>query len=138
MGATNSRDFPTTSGAFQKALSGDYDGFITAFSQIFGSDTGPALAVAYSTYLGGPGTDIAYTVATGHSQAVYVGGYTSSSTFLPPGRPQPVAAKSTFLIQLSFAGETTIPAIPTALYLTAQDWILAHPSLKLRMVRCPV
>jgi len=134
-GKTNSRDYPTTGGAIQKTLAGDYDGFVTAFVQTTANSTSaltgaPVQTIAYSTYVGGSGTDIAYTIATGRNQTVYVGGYTASASFLPACNPQP-AVRSTFLFELSFPSQAVIltaiplapstPSIPTAFYLKAQD-----------------
>ena len=47
-GYTYSSDFPTTSGAFDTALSGSYDAFVTKLSA-------DGSSLAYSTYLGGGG-----------------------------------------------------------------------------------
>ncbi len=87
-GATDSVDFPRTSGAFQPGFAGgspctewgtpDYgfcgDGFIVKLNP-----TGTALA--YSTYIGGTGDDGIITLAIDSSGNTYVGGYTNSTNF---------------------------------------------------------
>jgi uncharacterized protein (TIGR03437 family) len=82
-GATISSDFPTTAGAFQTAYRGwdpqnmfyhTGDGFITKLS----SDGTQAI---YSTYLGGSGDDIVYSIVVDSSGTAYVAGSTSSLNF---------------------------------------------------------
>ena len=125
VGATSSKDYPITSGAVQKTLAGDYDTFITAFSTkttgaILGLAVPTGLPISYSSYLGGSGRDLAYSVATGQNGTVYVAGYTDSSPFLPSGLPQPPAGRpSTFTIQLVFGSGSTPPTIPLAVYWNA-------------------
>ena len=78
-GGTSSADFPTTSGAYQIALNGPSDAFVTKFNP-----SGSSLA--YSTYVGGSGVDQANAIAvipTGGSNAgdVFVTGFTQSPDF---------------------------------------------------------
>ncbi len=73
-GSAYSTNFPTTSGAFQTANSGFYDGFVTKLN--------PAgTALIYSTYLGGGSLDYAFRVVVDVNGYAYVTGYSSSSNF---------------------------------------------------------
>lgn len=88
-GYTRSTSFPTTPGAFQTTggggQSGNNDVFMTKLSPA--GDT-----LAYSTYLGGSGNDVANCVAVDASGSAYVAGYTSSSNFpTTPGAYQAAA-----------------------------------------------
>src|SRR5205807_10510131 len=74
-GDTFSTNFPTTAGAFQTALSGGYDAFVTKLNP-----TGSAPLV-YSTYLGGSGGEIGSGIAVDASGNAYVTGFTSSTDF---------------------------------------------------------
>ena len=73
-GYASSTTFPTTPGAFQAALGGGVDGFVTVLNP-----TGSALL--YSTFLGGTANDEGYKIAVDHSGMAYVTGYTKSSNF---------------------------------------------------------
>jgi hypothetical protein len=72
-GGTNSSDFPTTPGAFDRTLGGVRDAFVTKLNA-----TGSALA--YSTFLGGTGEDEGSDIAVLDGRA-YVTGFTQSSDF---------------------------------------------------------
>jgi hypothetical protein len=73
-GYASSTTFPTTTGAFQAALGGGVDGFVTVLNP-----TGSALL--YSTFLGGTANDEGYKIAVDRSGMAYVTGYTKSSNF---------------------------------------------------------
>ncbi len=73
-GLTSSENFPTTTGAFQGALAGALDAFVTKLDP---TGTGPV----YSTYLGGAGSDLGYEIAVGSSGNAYVTGLTGSRDF---------------------------------------------------------
>ncbi len=73
---------PTSVGAFQPAAVGTFDGYIMKFS--------PANQLLGATYLGGSGSDNAYTIAAAPNGSVVVGGYTTSPDF--PGASSPPAA----------------------------------------------
>ena len=77
-GFTASSDFPTRS-APQTALAAGEDAFVT---KLDAAGSGPV----YSTYLGGAGRDMAYSVAVDAAGAVYVVGGTASGN-LPPASP---------------------------------------------------
>lgn len=71
---TNSTDFPTTPGAFQTVLAGNFDVYVTVLNPV-GS------GLAYSTYLGGSGADISNSIAVDGRAQAYVTGRTSSANF---------------------------------------------------------
>jgi hypothetical protein len=73
-GDTNSPDFPTSSGAYQKNLAGDVDAFVTKL-------TPDGSRVLWSTYLGGNGDESPTKVAVDTEGNVYVTGTTLSPDF---------------------------------------------------------
>lgn len=73
-GQTTSANFPTTVGAFQTALAGGTDAFVTKLNP-----TGTALV--YSTYLGGTSTDIGNGITIDGTLNAYVTGSTTSADF---------------------------------------------------------
>jgi hypothetical protein len=73
-GQTRSTDFPTTVGAFQRALQGPADAFVTKLNPA-GS------GLVYSTYLGGGGFDAASGIAVDAGGNAYVTGLTYSTNF---------------------------------------------------------
>lgn len=73
-GRTNSPNFPTTLGAFQRTLAGSFDVFVTKLNSV-GSD------LMYSTYLGGTGLDQSSDIAIDSLDNAYVTGTTLSSNF---------------------------------------------------------
>ena len=73
-GGTESGDFPTTVGAFDVALDGDVDAFVTKVNPA-GS------ALLYSTYLGGEGDDEGTAIAVDGTGRAYVTGFTESTDF---------------------------------------------------------
>ncbi|HET9406602.1 MAG TPA: choice-of-anchor D domain-containing protein [Candidatus Sulfotelmatobacter sp.] len=76
-GCTDSANFPTTSGAFErtcKGCRGHGDAFVTKLNA-----TGTALV--YSTFLGGSGLDVGYSIAVDASGNAYVGGSATSADF---------------------------------------------------------
>ena len=73
-GDTQSPDFPTTPGAYQVALRGWNDAFVSKLNA-----TGTALL--YSTYLGGDDRENSYGIAVDSSGNAYVTGYTQSTNF---------------------------------------------------------
>jgi hypothetical protein len=73
-GETLSPDFPTTTGAFRRTYSGNYDLFVTKLNA-----TGSALT--YSTFLGGTQVDNGERIAVDASGNAYVLGFSSSPDF---------------------------------------------------------
>ena len=72
-GFTESANYPTTPGAFQPALAGMTDAFVTKLNA-----TGSGLM--YSTYLGGTGADMGNAIALDSTGVVHVTGTSGSST----------------------------------------------------------
>jgi hypothetical protein len=83
-GTTTSVDFPTTPGE-NGTLNGDQDAFVTKLS--------PTGAVLYSTYLGGPCSDIANDVAVDAAGNAYVTGRANVLCFLSLDRSGVLVAK---------------------------------------------
>ncbi len=72
--ATNSSNFPTTAGAFQTALSGNMDGFVTKMD-------GTCSNLIFSTLIGGSATDAAIALQLMPSGKIVVAGGTTSTNF---------------------------------------------------------
>ena len=73
-GQTGSTDFPTTAGAFDTSANANADAFVAKLDP-----TGSSLA--YSTYLGGSGTEAGFGIAVDSLGAAYVAGTTNSPNF---------------------------------------------------------
>src|SRR5437867_1079347 len=78
-GGTRSANFPTF-GAAQTALAGGRDAFVTKLNAM-------GMALSYSTYLGGAGTDVGNAITTDGTGAAYITGSTTCASLpcvLPP------------------------------------------------------
>ena len=85
-GSTMSADFPVTPEALLASYGGGSDGFLLKFA-----DPASASAPAYSTYLGGSGSDSVGGIAADNSGNVYIAGQTGSYNFpTSPGAFQQV------------------------------------------------
>ncbi len=73
VGSTESGDFPTTTGAYDRALGGSWDAFIAQLA----TDG----KLAYSSYLGGSGDDAAFSLAVNKKGLAYVTGNSYSTDF---------------------------------------------------------
>jgi Beta-propeller repeat len=73
-GFTQSADYPTTRGAFDRTFNGDTDAFVTKLNA-----SGSALA--YSTFLGGTRTERGFGIAVDEEGKAYVTGGTLSSDY---------------------------------------------------------
>jgi hypothetical protein len=73
-GFAQSANFPTTAGAFQTALAGSQNAFVTELNP-------GGSALVYSTYFGGSDEDQGYGIAVDSLGNAYVTGYTASSNF---------------------------------------------------------
>jgi hypothetical protein len=99
-GFASSANFPITVGAFQTALAGDANVFVTKLNSA-GS------ALIYSTYLGGSNDDEGLGIAIDDSGNAYVGGFTQSIDFpVTPGAVQSALAgpSDAFVAQLNPTG----------------------------------
>ena len=105
-GNTSSTDFPTTSGAYQPALGGGQDAFVLGANNLA---TSPALA--FSTYLGGTGTDTASTLAVAPSGNIVVGGATDSTAF--PIQASPSFSISSWPVVNTTTNGNTVTSLPT-------------------------
>jgi hypothetical protein len=76
-GWTLSSDFPTTANAFQPMAPGTAVAFVTRVKV----PSAPAQFLDYSTFLGGSGGDVAYSIAVDSAGLIYVSGYTLSLDF---------------------------------------------------------
>ena len=72
-GFTFSLDFPTTPGAFQPALRGSLDAYVTKVT--------PTGAIAYSTFLGGSARDYGWDIAADSAGNAYLTGETESANY---------------------------------------------------------
>ncbi len=73
-GSTQSSNFPTTSGAYDRTHNGGKDAFVTKLN-----NTGAALI--FSTYIGGNSHEEIYTIKLDAHNNVYIGGYTGSANY---------------------------------------------------------
>ena len=98
-GGTQSADFPTTPGAFQRTRGGSIDTFVSALNP-----SGSALV--YSTYLGGSNTDQPKGIAVDAAGNAHVIGVTQSSNFPIVNAVQPVLGGSydAFVTKLNATG----------------------------------
>jgi Beta-propeller repeat len=101
-GYTTSMDFPTVS-PFQAALAGGFDAFVTKLNAA-GS------ALAYSSYLGGGGADLAHAIAVDAGGSAYVAGETNSTNF-PTANPFQAASggsSDAFVTKVNAAGSALV------------------------------
>jgi hypothetical protein len=84
-GYTHSPDFPVFGGALQSAIGGGSDGFLVLFD--------PATGPLYSSYIGGPSTEVGNRIAFGPNGNIYLTGSTTSrSVSVGDGVYQPSSA----------------------------------------------
>jgi hypothetical protein len=102
-GGTNSPDFPTTPGAFQTKLAGDFDGYVAKLSAAGDS-------LVFSTYLGGTNLDSPNGIAVDASGSAFVAGSTASWNFpiTPDAFQKTNKAGDGFLTQLKPDGSGLI------------------------------
>jgi hypothetical protein len=104
-GRTLSTDFPTTAGAFQVTIASNaFDAFVTKLNP-----TGSALA--YSTYVGGPGEDTAHDIGVNPSGNAYITGRTFSTGFPTTADALQAALRGTadaFVTKLDSAGSALV------------------------------
>jgi len=73
-GLTQSADFPTTLGAFDRTFNGPNDAFVTKLNA-------SGAALAYSTFLGGSDIDLGGDIAVSGRGSAYVTGFTGSADY---------------------------------------------------------
>jgi len=107
-GTTESTDFPTTPGAFQPFNpAGGFRSFVAKLNPL-------GTGLLYATYLGGTGTDRAFSIAVDTTGNAYVTGDTTSTDFpTTPGTVQPVypgigGHMHAFVIQLNALGSAPV------------------------------
>ncbi|MCC6539646.1 MAG: SBBP repeat-containing protein [Bryobacterales bacterium] len=83
-GYTFSSDFPLAGASLQATKAGSADSFVMKLNT---AATQADQLIAYSTYLGGSGTDLAYGIALGAGNRLSITGYTDSSNFPTRGGP---------------------------------------------------
>jgi hypothetical protein len=111
-GYSDSFDFPT-SNAFQPALSGPEDGFVTRIAL-----TATSAKIVYSTLLGGGDADRLHAIAVDAGGNAYVAGYTESLDFpiFAPTQGQLAGTRDAVVTRLGSSG---VPTYST--YLGASD-----------------
>jgi Beta-propeller repeat len=105
VGQTTSNDFPTAN-PYQASYKGSTDAFVAKL--VF---SGANATLAYSTYLGGTGSDEAYGVAVDSSGNVYVAGATGSTNFPTMGAYQSTfggGATDAFLAKFDSSGSKLV------------------------------
>ncbi|NIQ00414.1 MAG: hypothetical protein GWM98_08255, partial [Nitrospinaceae bacterium] len=97
-GKTTSSDFPRVN-ALQATRSGEWDAFVTKFLK-------DGSSVAFSTYLGGGGIDIARDIALDDLNRIYLTGLTTSKNFplVHPVQPALGGNSDVFLVRLDETG----------------------------------
>jgi hypothetical protein len=104
-GETSSADFPTLR-ALQETLGGSYDAFLVSLAP-------GTRALAYSTYLGGIGSDYPWGLASGAQGAVYLAGQTGSFNFptVAPIQPESSGSNEAFVAKVTAPLDFFIAAI---------------------------
>jgi uncharacterized protein (TIGR03437 family) len=125
-GRTSSRDFPTTSGAFQKAFAGghsfaeegyDSDAFVMKLNAA-------GTALIYSTYLGGEGDEIISGIGLDAAGNAYVAGSTDSPDFpTTSGALQTSSTGGGFLVKLELPGAAVVPSFQPSSVVNAASFL---------------
>ena len=96
-GTTPSSNFPLLN-PYQSALRGWSDAFVSKLSA--------AGALAYSTYVGGSGTDVANAIAVDSGGNAYIAGYTNVMDLITTNPSASPGAYNAFVAELNSAGRT--------------------------------
>jgi hypothetical protein len=115
-GRTESDDFPTTPGAFQRSSLGGSDGWVAKFD--------PSGPLAWCTRLGGSGFDWPFAIAVAPGGSAYVAGQTDSLDFPTrlPAQPGPGGDGDAFVSRLSPSGSR----LTWSTYLGGLGWDGSH------------
>lgn len=110
-GYTTAPDFPVTSGAPQSKNAGPYSSQPNQSDLFPGGDTfvvklNPDGSLAYSTFLGGSGDDIATAISVDGAGSVYVVGSTLSPDFPLTSSPLSNTPSKGFIAKISSSGQT--------------------------------
>ncbi len=102
-GSTGSPDFPTTTGAAQTVLAGQYNAFVSKL-------TPGGNGLTYSTFIGGSGSDTAAAIALDNSDQAIVGGFTTSPNFPVANAIQPTfqLVRDAFATVVSAGGSSLV------------------------------
>ncbi len=107
-GYTESSDFPTTPGAFDRTHNGYADAFVVMLNA-----SGSSLT--YATFLGGSSKDWSHAIAVDGSGAAYVTGYTESSDFPTTSGAFDTTynggSVDTFVVKFSFLTRIYLPLV---------------------------
>lgn len=96
-GFTFSLDFPTAPGAFQPALRGSLDAYVTKVT--------PSGAIAYSTFVGGTARDYGWDIAADSAGHAYITGETESANYpTTPGAYKPTGTFDVTVTKLNPSG----------------------------------
>jgi len=114
-GYTGSADFPVTPGAFATTLNGPTDAFVAKLDA-----TGSSLL--YSTYLGGGGHDVGFSIAIDSAGNAYVTGKTRSADF--PVTPGAFDRNLNEPQDLFVAKLNPVNAPPTTSFLSQYWWLI--------------
>ena len=102
VGVTDAPNLPTTPGAFQPGLAGDWDWFV---AKLNASGT----ALVYETYLGGNGYEEPYEVVVDSAGCAVITGLCEAATFpTTPGAYMPAASSGCVVTKLNAAGSALV------------------------------
>jgi uncharacterized protein (DUF2141 family) len=125
-GSTTSTNFPGTTGGAQPSLAGVEDAFISRLNPDLTS-------VVQSTYLGGSGSDIAYSIDMDSADNVYLAGITYSTDF--PGtaggaQPSPGGTNDAFVAKFdsSLTAGTLVPTLTVLKSGTGSGTVTSSPA----------
>jgi len=104
VGSASSAQFPTTTGAFQETPNGSQDAFVTQLAA-------DASSLVFSSFLGGDGTDDAFSLVIDDADQIVVTGATTSSNFPTTAgvvSPAPVGGGDVYVTRLAADGSAQL------------------------------
>ncbi len=101
-GTTSSSNFPTTTGAFQTAIAGDFCGVAFCSDAFVAKLKADGTGLAYSTYVGGTGDDTGSGLSIDSAGSAYLTGYTASAAFptAAPLQAAPAGGTDSFICKI--------------------------------------